>query len=242
MARRQIEGLNNFLGKEYSNLINVDVVCHGIPSPLVWKKYLELQYEKYGKDIKNILFRDKHYGYKYSTMTIKNSLNKNIYSMGVESDPMLRAFFSDICDRPSCYQCIFKKRYRVSDFTIWDCFSVCDFNKKMDDDKGTTKVLIHSEKGKNVFEDIKDTVKWMEVSSEKLVEGVKEMTQSVKMNERREQFFLDLNSMNADELFKKYFPNNTKSKLERIIRLLCYKLGIYSLAKKVYFNIRGELI
>lgn len=55
---------------------------------------------------------------------------KNVYHAGSQLDPMLRAFFSDTCDRPSCYECPFKKRYRVSDFTIWDCFSVYDFDKE----------------------------------------------------------------------------------------------------------------
>ena len=121
-----------------------EVVCHGIPSPLIWNKYLEYQEQSFPNP-DNIRFRDKFYGYKYSTMSIIRN-GKNVYHAGSQLDPMLRAFFSDACDRPSCYECPFKKRYRVGDFTIWDCFSVYDFDKKMDDDKGTTRVLCHSQK------------------------------------------------------------------------------------------------
>ena len=74
-----------------------------------------------------------------------------LYNEGVETDPYLRAFFGDLSDRPSCYECKFKKQNRVSDFTIWDCFIVGDISKKLDDDKGTSRVLIHTEHGKKKF-------------------------------------------------------------------------------------------
>lgn len=142
----QIEGLKAFLTKDYEKLITVDVVCHGIPSPLAWQKYLEMQREKLS-EFSQVMFRDKYYGYKYSTMSFFDKEGNNIYAFGIDTDPMTRVFFSDICDRPSCYNCVFKKRYRVSDFTIWDCYSIFQFDRDMDDDKGTTRVLIHTEKG-----------------------------------------------------------------------------------------------
>jgi coenzyme F420-reducing hydrogenase beta subunit len=234
----QIEGLKTYLKKDYFNLITIDVVCHAVPSPLIWEKYLDLQKKKYNNNIGDILFRDKYYGYKYSTMTIRKKDNRDIYNMGVETDQMLRAFFSDICDRPSCYKCSFKKRYRVSDFTIWDCFSVSDFDKKLDDDKGTTKVLIHTTKGKRIFDEIDDTIVWTEVDADKLVDGVKEMCFSVEgSHSMREEFFKDANIMDSKEFFYKYFPNNIKTKLQRIIRIICCKFGVYTLIKNLYKNL-----
>ena len=146
----QIEGLRTFLKKDYEKLVLVDVVCHAVPSPFVWNKYKDYIRSKY-KDVMNIRFRDKYYGYRYSTMSVycKNQ-EKPVYHEGIDTDFMLRAFFSDICDRPSCYECSFKKRYHVSDFTIWDCFIVSDLAKTLDDDKGTTRVLIQSPRGNHV--------------------------------------------------------------------------------------------
>lgn len=229
----QIEGLKTFLRKDYDNLITVDVVCHAVPSPLIWDKYLEMQKAKYGSDISNIMFRDKHYGYKYSTMTVKDRDGKAVYTYGIDTDPMLRAFFSDICDRPSCYDCRFKKRYRVSDFTIWDCFSAYDFDKKLDDDKGTTRLLIHSEKGIQIFDQFKAKMRYTEVTPDQLTAGVKEMFRSVGGNPKRDAFFADANSMPGDELFHKYFPETIKVKLERTVRIICYRTGIYSGAKRI---------
>lgn len=228
----QIEGLKSFLQKDYDKLVTVDVVCHAVPSPLVWQKYLEMQFDKYGEGISNIMFRDKHYGYKYSTMTIKGDNGKKVYAYGIDTDPMLRAFFSNICDRPSCYACMFKKRYRQSDFTIWDCFPVGEFDKSLDDDKGTTRVLIHTEKGMRLFDEIKNNFRYIFTTPEKLTDGVKEMFQSVGCNEKRNDFFIDANVLSGDELFNKYFPETVKVKLERSIRVFCYKTGIYNFAKR----------
>lgn len=229
----QIEGLKKFLQKDYKNLITVDVMCHAAPSPLVWKKYLNYEVSKLkGKKIEKILFRDKSkYGYKYSTMTIKT--DKDEYSRGVESDPYLRAFFGDLSDRPSCYDCKFKKQCHVSDFTIWDCFIVDNFDKNLDDDKGTSRILINTENGRNIFEKIKENFNYTEVKTYSLVKNVKEMLQSVEMNEKRTNFFKDLNEMNEEEFFKKWFPDTIKVKVERTARVTMARTGVYKCIKKI---------
>lgn len=231
----QIEGLSSFLQKKYKKIVLVDVVCHGIPSPLVWKKYLELQCVN---DIKpdNIRFRDKYYGYKYSTMSIVKD-GKTIYHAGSQKDPMLRAFFSDICDRPICYECPFKKRYRVSDITVWDCFTVFKFDKKMDDDKGTTRVLCHTELGNSVIQEA--NCYKMEVDANSLVKGVNEMFHSVSKNPNRTDFFSDVASMDAKKIFYKYFPVTIKVRVKTFIRLILITTGFYGFVKKIIYTIRG---
>lgn len=234
----QIEGLKAYLGKEYEKLVTVDIVCHAVPSPLVWQKYLEMQKEKLG-DFFHIMFREKHYGYKYSTMSFFDHAGKTIYAHGIDTDPMLRAFFSNICDRPSCYSCVFKKRYRVSDFTIWDCFSVFRFDKAMDDDRGTTKVLIHTEKGRSVFEAIKPSLRWREVPPDQLIKGMREMVESVEMNPRREAFLQDANQLSGPQLFEKYFPETWKVKITRLMRVSLCRVGVYAFAKKMLARLRN---
>lgn len=229
----QIEGLKSFLQKDYKKLITVDVMCHAAPSPLVWKKYLNYEMSKLkGNEIEKVLFRDKSkYGYKYSTMTIKT--DKDEYSRGVETDPYLRAFFGDLSDRPSCYDCKFKKQCHVSDFTIWDCFVVDNFDKNLDDDKGTSRILVNTENGRNIFEKIKENFIYTEVEIQSLVKNVKEMLHSVEVNERRTQFFKDLNEMKEEEFFKKWFPDTIKVKAERIVRVTMAKTGVYKSIKKL---------
>lgn len=236
----QIEGLKRFLGKESDKLLTVDVVCRAVPSPLVWRKYVEMQRNKLDDLISNIRFRDKRYGYKYSSMNFTNKSGKRIYSSGVESDLMHRAFFSNICDRPSCYSCVFKKQYRVSDFTIWDCFQVGRFSKKLDNDMGATRVLIHSDKGKELFEKIKDNFVYIKISSDSAIATAKEMFESVPYNAKRDKFMEEMASEDAMEVFRKYLPDSFKIKIERFIRHMCLKIGIYRLAKKVIVKMTGK--
>lgn len=231
----QVEGLKKYLRKDYQNLYTVDVVCHACPSPLIWEKYKQYRF-KDKTTIKSAKFRDKSdYGYDYSQISLSD--NKKRLHFGVESDPYLRAFFSNLSDRPSCYHCAFKKRYRVSDVTIWDCFDVYKLDKSFDDNRGVTRVLGHTEKADYLISQAINTCKVKQIDVEKALAGVKEMVLSVQENPLRTQFFIDAENLSADELFKKWFPDTLKVKIERLVRHIFEKLGIYApmkrLAKKI---------
>ena len=219
----QAEGLASYLHKPYDNLILVDITCHGVGSPLIWDKYLELV-----KKINpaRIYFRWKHYGYKYSTMSFFNQNKEEIYFGGVETDPMLRAYFTNSCDRKSCYNCKFKKRYRITDFTLWDCFQPRFFNKEFDDDKGTSSVLVNTSKGQKIFQDIvdADVIKYQKLAPSDLVHGNRELVQSVKEGSIRDSFLRDAKTINAVELFEKYFPQTKKVTVKRFLRKILLKL------------------
>ncbi len=234
----QIEGLLSYLRKSYENLWTVDVVCHACPSPLMFRKYKEWQNLKCTDEIKNIAFRDKHYGYKYSTMSVFRD-GKN-YHEGIDSDPYLRAFFQHLSIRPSCFKCAFKKRYRLTDFTIWDCFDVEKFCKNMDNDRGVTKVLCHSPRAQSLVLELQNYLSICEVSPEKIIEGEKELVQSVDPCVKREQFFKDLNEMPVNECFEKYFPLTPRHRIEKQIRIWTNRLGIYKFAKKIFKIINGN--
>ena len=236
----QIEGLKSYLQHDYDNLVTVDVVCRAVPSPLIFKKYLEYQEKKLVDHIQEVRFRDKHYGYKYSTMNIITDKNHGDYHQGVESDPWLRAFFSNICDRPSCHTCHFRKRYRVSDFTIWDCFNVGRFSKELDNDKGATKVLVHTGKGKKIFKSITKEFHYIQEDPMDIVASTKEMRESILPNQNRNAFFTDANQMDGVQLFQKYFPNTIKVKAEHYFRLTCNQFGIYDKVKKTYMRLKHK--
>lgn len=233
----QIEGLQGYLRKEYENLLLVDVVCHGVSSPLIWEKYLETvkQYEK-----SRIYFRWKHYGYKYSTMSFFNEKQDEIYYSGVESDKMLRAYFTNNCDRDTCYDCLFKKRYRTSDFTIWDYFQPRFLNKDFDDDRGTSAVLVHSEKAMNQLKKIiaSGQIKYQFADPDALTFGNNEMVGSVKKGDCRDRLLKDAGHMSGEELFQKYFPDTVKSRLKKHIRLLLVRTGLYNALKYQLFIYR----
>lgn len=221
----QIEGLLAFLGKKYENLITVDVICRAVPSPLLWEKYLDYRV-KDKKKLKKVLFREKYYGYKYSQLSIYQD-NGSVYHAGVDSDPYLRAFFSNICDRPSCYNCKFKNKIHNSDFSIWDCFEVEKFDEEYNDDKGTTRILINSKKAMDIINEIKNIHKLKMIDVELLTKNFYQLENSVKLPKNREQFFEDLNNLEFEKLIKKYFPNTLKCRLEKNIRIILIKTKIY---------------
>ncbi len=232
----QIEGLHSYLGALSDKVIKVDVVCRATPSRLVWRKYRRMR-ERHG--LTAVAFRDKScYGYEYSQMRFDKGNTKK-YS-GVESDPYLRAFFSDISERPSCYYCKFRKRFRISDLTIWDCFPIQKLDKAFDDNKGVTRCLIHSVKGKELIESAKRFATIKPVDVEKAVADAKELIKSPKMNPKRDTFFADVATMGDEELFKKWFPDNAKVKIKRFGRHSLYALGIYRPIKRFVKKILGK--
>lgn len=233
----QIEGLLGFLrGKIYKNLVLQDLVCHGIPSPAILNSYISAQRQLIGGEFTNVLFRDKFYGYHYSSFSIYNSDSAKDYHKGVDSNAYLRAFFNNLSDRPSCYACKFKKRYRRSDLTLWDCFPIEKFTKQMDG-KGTTRVLVQSEKGVEIMKQVADDLSLIPVEADKLTEGVREMFHSVPVNQCRPQFFEDLNAMEPVAFFRKWFPITWKVRLNGWVRLTCHRLGIYNLVKRMFMMV-----
>lgn len=227
----QIEGLRNFLRKPYENLYTVDVVCRAVPSPMVLRKYLDMQRREIG-ELKDVKFRDKYHGYKYSTMSL-SSIKGQDYHEGIDTDVYLRSFFSGVNIRPSCTTCKFRSRYRLSDFTIWDCYDISVFCKEIDNDKGATRVLCHSNRAFDIIQEL-DNLKKYEIDSENAVNGVKEMISGPQFHPIRNSFFSSINddSFSTEEVFKKYFPITIRHRLEKQARLWSDKLGIYQIMKR----------
>ena len=143
----QIAGLKKYLIKEYKNLICVDIICHGVPSPMVWQKYkaqFELSYTS------SISFRDKSNSWKtYEVVVSKDQ--KEVIRETVGQNVYMKIFLSDLCLRPSCAICPAKDGKSKSDITIADFWGIQHIHPEFDDDKGCNLVLINSEKGLNFF-------------------------------------------------------------------------------------------
>ena len=236
----QQEGLHRFLRREYENLVTVDVVCHACPSPLFFKKYLAYYETKNNLKITDVKFRDKEvYGYKYSVMSL-SSKDIKFYKEGIDTDIMLRAFFNNLTPRPSCFACPSKKRYHITDFTMWDCFDVDKFSSKLDNDKGVTRILLHTPKAFEIWNNVKCLGNSLEISADSAVAGVRELVHSVPENPKRKEFFADLNSLSTEEVFQKYFPITIRHRLEKQARLWSNRLGIYKIMKKIFRTLNGN--
>ena len=96
----------------------------------------------------------------------KNGQN---YIKTLEQDPYMQAFLRNTSLRESCYNCQFKKKHRISDITLADFWGIENIAPEMDDDKGTSLVIINSEKGKKIFEQIKDKINYKQVDFEEAI-------------------------------------------------------------------------
>lgn len=217
----QIEGLRSYLRKEYINLVTMDFICHGVPSPLVWKKYLEEMKKSKQENIKNIYFRNKDIGWK--VFSLKIIFDEKIYINDLSNDLFMKGFLQDVYLRPSCYSCKFKKTNRVSDITVADFWGIKKVLPKMDDDKGTSLIVIHSEKGKQLFDELSEKMILNEVNLNEAIKYNPSMISSVKYNEKRNAFFAELNSgKDLIYLLSKYtkisFIKKLKNKIKRGIK------------------------
>lgn len=143
----QIAGLKRFLRKEYENLICVDIICHGVPSPFIWQKYLE-QYNS--TELSSISFRDKTNSWKRYEVVIRQG-EKTLIREDIGKNIYMKLFLSDLCLRPSCSNCSSKSGKSKSDITIADFWGIQHLHPDFDDDKGCNLILINSKKGLNLF-------------------------------------------------------------------------------------------
>lgn len=184
----QIAGLKGFLRKEYENLVTIDVLCHGVPSKRVWKKYIENQENLNNGHLKNVFFRNKDNGWKQYEVCADFDNGREYRKMHGQ-DIFMRLFLSEICLRPSCHDCHFKSLDRPSDFTLGDSWGIENYMPEMDDDKGTSVVLLHSEKAKEIFEKLKDKMIFKEAEVDKILPPTADSRKSVIAHPKRKQFF-----------------------------------------------------
>lgn len=162
----QIAGLKKMLRKEYNNLLTVDFVCHGVPSPEVWRRYLEEEIVRIGDSentslasskvspvITGVNFRDKSTGWKkysfvlnFSEATAAGEQN-TVLSSTFNDNVYMRAFLLNLSLRPSCYNCPAKAGKSGADITIGDFWGIENVLPDFDDNSGVSLLMINSKFG-----------------------------------------------------------------------------------------------
>lgn len=202
----QTAGLKAFLKKDYDNLICIDVVCHGVPSPLLFSKYVsELEKENNDKLI-NYDFRDKSKGWTPYLNSAKFK-NKTVKTKAIDN-PYMKLFLSDVALRESCFNCNFKLGNKYSDITLGDFWGVNNYYPEMNDNKGISAIIINTEKGKEIFKNISNDIIFKECKLEEIVNGNPSLKYSGKYPTNRKKFFNDFDKYTTVELSKKYSKKN----------------------------------
>lgn len=225
----QIKGLNLYLRKSYDNLVSVDVVCHGVPSPMVLEIHKNNIKKKYNSEIKNIKFRDKRIGW-HKFSFVAELENNEEYSNKATVDSYLRGFLSNLYLRPSCYECKSKNFTGKSDITLADFWGIEKTNPEFSDEKGVSLVLVNSTKGLNLFNDGLDKMKVLKSDLETAIDKNKCIIQPTFKTKYRREFFKVLEEKGLDRAVVKFVGPNSDQKVKRKIywqiKRIKQKIGI----------------
>lgn len=196
----QVAGLRGYLRKDYDNLLCVDIICHGVPSPKVFHKYLS----ELGLDgqVKDVNFRDKAKGWS-TAAHLKISTDKDSYSIESAKDTYMQLFLNDISVRKSCSVCPFNRLPRQGDLTIGDFWRIDACRKAYNDKKGTSVILKNNAKGGVALGKIKKYFKLLKaVNLKYALAGNPVLTEPFKKHHNRKNFFDNLDKMTLEDNLK----------------------------------------
>ena len=236
----QIAGLRMFLRKGYENLLTVDVICHGAPSPGVWREYLkeEVARQRDGKNtvlprpiheedvlVEGISFRDKTLGWKKFSFALALSTPDGrgekfsfCSRMSLNENLFLRGFLADLYLRPSCYACPFKCGKSGSDLTLGDFWGLQEVMPELDDDKGMTALLVNNERGKELLDKTKVTL--FPTEYEKVLRSNPALEHSVALPKNRKYFYAHAEPPFKDRVLKYARPSLRQRVRGRIVRVI----------------------
>ena len=151
----QIAGLHVFLKKPYEKLLTVDMICHGVPSPMVWERYARQLEKNHGSKMVSAAFRNKDEGWRTYSLACSFE-NGSRYRRTVLDDLYLRGFVENLYLRPSCHTCAVKDKAYRSDLTVGDCWSKEVSFPKQEGTEGVSIALAHTEKGVRYLETLQN--------------------------------------------------------------------------------------
>lgn len=199
----QCSGLRSFLRKEYDNLYIVDLLCHGVPSPKLYKENLEIFEDKFQSKVASLNLRSKEKSWKRLFTKIEFENGKRYFKFS-GYDPYMSLFLNNKSQRPSCFECPFTQHDRIGDITLGDFWGIANHIREMDDDKGTSMVITNNLKGRNLFSSIEDELKYVETTIEIAESGNKVLCEPAKKNKDRDNFYKEYELNGLTSAYKKY--------------------------------------
>lgn len=193
----QVAGLKTYLGKDYDTLYTIDFICHGVPSPKVWREYLKQIIKKFNLGtVKKVNFRDKEFG--WANYGIRINGEKGEYFALRNNDPYLKAFSRNITLRNSCYNCKFKGNSRYSDITVGDFWGGNSYSDVYDEN-GTSIIIVHTQKGSLLLDEIKECIGMNEIDYDSYFrDRNRAMVQSAGKPSVRKRFFQSMGKTPED--------------------------------------------
>ncbi|MGW8184830.1 MAG: polysaccharide pyruvyl transferase family protein [Candidatus Moraniibacteriota bacterium] len=221
----QVAGLNSFLQKNYEKLITVDVVCHGTPSPKVFNEYVKDIENSTKKNINKIEFRNKITGWKTFSFVLSDKECNVIHKEVIHQDVFGKGFLNNLYLKPLCTSCPFATIPRQSDITLGDFWAIWEHKKELDDDNGTSLILINSTKGESILNEIKNKIIIEEAPLRVAHRGNLVLSMPCDKHPNREEFFEEFSKDdgNVRELILKHL-NDRNDKIKNSVGILNMRL------------------
>lgn len=217
-------GLLNYLNKKYDNLLIIDFVCRGSNSPKVYEKFLEYLEAKYHSKIKKVWFKNKTYGWNRFSTKVEFE-NGESYIEDRNNDMYIVGYIHyNLYMRPSCADCHYKTFPRVSDITLADFWGVKLTDSARDVEKGTSLVMLNSQKGVELFNRIKDSIFYEKKTLDDTLKGNPSILKSPVMNSKRDYFLKHLDDMPFEKLMRKCCRDNLSTRVKRKIKIIAHKI------------------
>jgi coenzyme F420-reducing hydrogenase beta subunit len=207
----QIAGLKAYVGKEYEGLTACDLACFGVPSPKVWKMFLDYLKERYKSGISSVSFRDKSGGWRESRVNIGFE-NGSSYLVKIRNELYCMGFFKNLFTRRSCFDCRFKVHNSHADITLADFWGIEKLEGPVieDDDRGISLVIAHTKAGDEALASLADRVETAECAPEDAVRYNPRLVSSLPEPAGRGRFFADMKKgFGFDRLRRKYMDNTS---------------------------------
>ena len=211
----QVTGLKNYLGKDYNELFCVEIICHGVPSPKLWKKYVEHMEARYNAHMTRVNFRCKDKSWR--EFGINETYGDEVYFAFKEADPYMQMFLKNYSLRESCYSCKIKG-HSDADITVGDFWGIEDCLPNMNDGKGTSLIIVKSKKGNILLEQIKGLCNLEKCDYFKAIRKNSAEVHSVPKPQCRDEFFADMNQMPFQRLAKKYIEPRLIQRIKQVVK------------------------
>lgn len=226
----QIAGLYGYLGPvEYHGLITCEIICHGVPSPKLFRKYRNEVQQALDAPIEKINFRDKQLGWRKCSLCFESS-KKQRYAESFRRNDFMRLFLSNICLRKCCSSCSYARLPRVADITLGDYWNIADAHPELpDDDLGVSVVVCNSNTGDYWLEKIISDIFLVKSTFLKAVSGNKNLVSASFEHKYRKYFFSVIDTLSVPSLRNKFCKKNNI-----IVRAF---LKIYRIATQRFISI-----
>jgi coenzyme F420-reducing hydrogenase beta subunit len=236
----QVQGLLNFLKNgniPTENLLTIDLICHGVPSPIMFKDYLNNYIENTDNAIVFYKSRSKKYGWG-SKLGVLNYLqtiemsNSKVDNTSMSANLWQNAFFSDYAIRECCYSCPFCSPHKPSDITMGDFWGVENILPQVDYQKGCSLVICHSAKGRDLINGL-SVIKLDEKQYNDAISKQSRLVKPIEKPKDRKQFWEDYKKMGFKGIAQKYFRFTLLNKFLMKLYIVLVNIGSFRIANKI---------